>query len=77
MQATYSGCVSNLYFFNLLSMLTEHLFLMVVGWDEGVLGMQLGEVARLTVSTSFNFCLFSGFCWACPWAYTKVLNQYA
>jgi hypothetical protein len=26
------------------------LFLLTTGWDEGVMGMQLGEVARLKVS---------------------------
>jgi len=28
----------------------SNLFLLTTGWDEGVMGMQLGEVARLKVS---------------------------
>lgn len=33
-------------------------FFSVAGWDEGVLGMQLGEIARLKVCNVFLFCFF-------------------
>jgi peptidylprolyl isomerase len=33
----------------------SNLFLLTTGWDEGVMGMQLGEIARLKCSPDYAY----------------------